>query len=311
MEYLKDCYGDFLEYKRKNGITEKVIESYRYWMVNVLDKCVISEKRFIDLRLVDCADVKNVARGFGDFGAQRSVSLFRQLLRYLDESGVKIPFNWVLIRLPKVAERDQDFMELPEFDDFVGRLNVSVFYQLRDRALYEVLWSSGLRIGEALRLNRDDYKSGEVVIKNEKGGDEAKVFFSDRCIYWLDRYMARRSDDCEALFVTYSFDGVNRCLRSRCRQRLFDYKNKFNLSLNLTHMLFRRSYGSEIIDKGTNIKAAQDLMRHKSERTILKFYAKVKKRHLREIHNNIFNKMSLGTPNPADLFPIKAGSANL
>jgi site-specific recombinase XerD len=195
-----------------------------------------------------------------------------------------------LIKLSNPPEKEQDFMEEKEFDDFVNQLDVSKFYEIRDRALYETLWSTGLRIGEALALNRSDFAKGEKVIKNEKGGSEAKVFFSDRCIYWLNEYMKRRADNCEALFVTFTNEGVKRVLRCRARQRLADYRKKFGGELKITHMAFRRSFGSEIINKGADIKQAQYLMRHRSERTILKFYAKVKQQKLRGIHNAIFNK---------------------
>lgn len=287
---LSDCFDSFIDYKRKQGHTEHTILEYKFWMKEVLMHCVTNEKQLEDLRLTDVADIQFAARNHGAFGPQRSVSLFRQLLRYLDEDGQKIPFNWFLIKLPHVAEKEQDFMEEQEFERFVNQLDTNKFFEIRDRALYETLWSTGLRIGEALALDRSDFAKGEKVIKNEKGGSEAKVFFSDRCIYWLNEYMKRRADNCEALFVTFTNEGAKRVLRCRARQRLHDYCKRFKCELKVTHMIFRRSFGSKIINTGADIKQAQYLMRHRSERTILKFYAKVKQQKLRGIHNQIFNK---------------------
>lgn len=293
---LKECYEDFLEYKRKDGYTEHTLGEYRRFIDKVLLPCKISNKDIADLRKTDIVDIKQAAFPFGEYGPQRAVSTFRQVLAYLDDRGEKLGFNWMTIQLPQVPENEQDFMDEEEFDDFVKKLDTGDFYRLRDRALYETLWSTGLRIGEALALNRDCFVDGEVKIENEKGGDEAKIFFSDRCIYWLNEYMKRRHDNHEALFIVNHYNGPRREIRCRARQRLLAYRKEFGIAKKITHMAFRRSYVSELLNKGANIKETQHLARHKSERTTLHYYAKVQKQKLRGVHNRIFNNSTIPMP---------------
>lgn len=285
---LNDVFDDFIDYKRKQGHTDHTLGEYRHFMEGTMAHCCVKDKQIDELRLTDVADIIEAGRVHGEFGPQRSVSLFRQLLRYLEERGDKIPFNWMLIKLPAVAEKDQDFFTPEEFDDFVGRINTNTNYGLRDRALYELLWSTGLRIGEALRLDRDCWLNRETKIKNAKGGNEAKVYFSERCCHWVDEYLRRRDDNHIALFVVYQ-QGIRRLTRGQARKNLADYRKKFDIQKRVTHHIFRRSFCSLLLDKGATIKEVQYLARHKSERTTLRFYCKVTKEKVKDVHNRIFN----------------------
>ncbi|MFA6376658.1 MAG: hypothetical protein WCX69_04640, partial [Candidatus Paceibacterota bacterium] len=133
---LKDCYSDFLAYKKKQGHADHTLGEYRHFMDGTFAHCVIKDKSIEDLRLTDVADIIDAGKVHGEFGAQRSVSLFRQILRFLDERGDRIPFNWMLIKLPHVSEKEQDFFTPLEFENFIALININTLYGLRDRALY-------------------------------------------------------------------------------------------------------------------------------------------------------------------------------
>jgi site-specific recombinase XerD len=293
---FKQYYAEFVDYKQKQGHAEHTLGEYRHFLGGSLSHCCVMDKEVMDLRLTDVADVIQAGGVHGEFGPQRSVSLFRQLLRYLEEKGEKIPFNWMLIKLPPVPEKEQDFLIPEEFEDFVNQIDTNTLYGLRDRALYELLWSTGLRIGEALKLNRDCYLNRETKIKNAKGGDEAKVYFSERSVRWIDEYLKRREDTCAALFVVYQL-GIRRLKGCQARKNLLTYRQKFGIEKRITHHAFRRSFCSLLLDKGATIKEVQYLARHKSERTTLRFYCKVQKEKVKEVHQRIFNAEL--TPAPA------------
>ena len=292
---LVDIFEDFLDYKRKQGHTEHTLGEYSHFMTGTMAHCCVKNKQIEDLRLTDVADIIAAGRVHGEFGPQRSVSLFRQLLRYLEERGDRIPFNWMLIKLPPVSEKEQDFFTPEEFEDFIGRINTNTLYGLRDRALYELLWSTGLRVGESLKLNRDCYLNRETKIKNAKGGDEAKVYFSERCCYWIDEYLKRRDDNHLALFVVYQ-QGIRRLTRLQARKNLATHREKLHITKRLTHHLFRRSFCSLLLDKGATIKEVQYLARHKSERTTLRFYCKATKEKVKDVHSRIFNEVATPVP---------------
>lgn len=285
---LKDYFEEFLEYKRKEGRTEHTLKEYRRFLYGALCHCSISEKKLKDIRLTDLAEIKEAGREHGTHGETRATSCFRQLLKYLDENGAKLPFNWTRIRVPLAPEKEQDFLTGEEFEDFVNRLP-DTFYGLRDRVIYEVLWATGLRIGELLPLNRNDIKDREAKIITEKTGNEEKVYFSERSLRWLDRYLKTRFDNQPALFVCYH-QGINRLTRGQARKNLLNYRRKFGIVKNITHHCFRRSVATLLLERGADIKSVQYILRHKSERTTLKFYCKVNKRRAKEIHRKILDK---------------------
>jgi len=140
---LKDYFDSFLEYKRKEGCIEHTLREYRRFLFGSLFHCSLENKRIKDLRLTDVAEVIEAGKSHGEYGSQRSVVVFRQLLKFLEDSGEKLPFNWAKIKVPVVPMKEQDFLTPEEFDDFVEKIPIDTFYGLRDRAIYETLWSMG------------------------------------------------------------------------------------------------------------------------------------------------------------------------
>lgn len=287
---LKDYYGSFLEYKRKEGCAEHTLGEYRRFIYGSLSHCALENKRIGQLRLTNVVDVMESGREHGEYGPQRSVSVFRQLMKYLEDSGQKLPFNWTRIKLPLVPEKEQDFLTPMEFENFVNLLPSNRFYGLRDRTIYEILWSSGMRIGELLALKKDDvdWHEKEAKIRTLKTGDENKVYFSDRCLEWLARYMKARDDTCPALFVVYN-QGIRPLSGCQARKNLIGYRRKFGIKKLITHHAFRRSFCSLLLDKGATIKEVQTLARHRSERTTLHFYCKIEKLKVKAVHQAIFS----------------------
>lgn len=287
---LKDYFEQFLEYKRKEGCTNHTIGEYKRFLFGALSHCLLTEKKINDLRLVDVASVIESGRKHGSNGPTRGVVVFRQLLKFLEDSGVALPFNWTKIKVPMPPIHEQDFLTEKEFEDFVGRIPIDTFYGLRDKALYEFLWSTGCRIGEALALKREDIdlENREVKIQTLKGGDEGKVYLSDRCVEWLKRYLGQRLDNHPALWVLYN-QGVRPLSHNQAKKNLLDYRKKFGIKKKLTHHCFRRSFCSLLLEKGATIKEVAILARHRSERTTLRFYCKIEKQKAKKVHQMIFN----------------------
>jgi site-specific recombinase XerD len=287
---LKNYYQSFLEYKKKEGCVNHTIGEYKRFLFGSLSHCSLQDKKIQELKMIDVAEVIEAGKTHGEYGSQRSVVVFRQLLKFLEDSGEKLPFNWTRIKVPAVQEKDQDFLTENEFENFINKIPINTFYGLRDRALYETLWSTGLRIGELLVLKKDDldWQEREAKIKTLKGGDPGKVYFSPRCIEWLKRYLGQRADTCPALFVVYN-QGVKPLTKVQARKNLLNYRKKFGIKKEINHPCFRRSFATFVMEKEGNLKAVQYLCRHKSERTTLRAYVKFEKRKVKEVHQRVFN----------------------
>lgn len=284
---IKEYFEPFIEHKIKEGCAQHTIKEYRRFIKDTMSS--LGEKRLCDLRMTDKADIMQLGRKHGYWGEQRAVSTFLNFLRYLEYRGETIPFRWQDIMLPRVRDNNQDYLTPEGFEEFVSKIELD-FYGVRDRVLYELLWSTGLRVGEALAIDLKDinFKDREITVHTFKDGMGNKVYISDRLEYWLKRWIDSRQDHHPALFVIY-FGQVMRLKRSMSNKRLVDYRKQFGTNIKLSHHAFRRGFCTHLLNSGANIKEVQYLARHSSERTTLRFYTKVAQGRVKEVHQNIFN----------------------
>jgi integrase/recombinase XerD len=250
--------------------------------------------------LTDTAEIIESGKAHGFYGAQRAVCVWRQLLRFAKEKGLNIKIDWRDIEVPKVPYREQKVLEIEEFEKLMENFPINHKntgarkMALCMRALCEVLFATGMRINEALTLKREQIKEieekKELTIKG-KGGDERKVFFNDRAIYWLKKYLEQREDNSPAMFVNcYGQElkyttAKSYLLRFRKRTKGIMEKTSFHT--------FRRSLATFLFDKGANIKDVQVILGHKSERTTLRFYIKWNEKKAKEKDLEIMNKKEL------------------
>ncbi|MCX6724265.1 MAG: tyrosine-type recombinase/integrase [Candidatus Staskawiczbacteria bacterium] len=287
---VKEQFEPFVQYKVKQGCAQHTITEYRRFISETLS--CIAEKKLSQLRVIDRVDIMELGRQHGYWGEQRAVSTFRQFCQYLNDKGEKLPFRFQDILVPSVIEREQDYLLPEEFEDFMNKIPLD-FYGLRDRCLYELLWSTGCRIGEALAINIDDinFKEKEIKVKTFKGGEGTRVFISERMEGWLKEWLAKRGDNCPALFIVY-FGDIVRLKRSMSNKRLLAYRKAFRITKKISHKAFRTGFATYLMEQGANIKEVQVLCRHRSPRTTLKSYLKYQKTKVKDVHQNIFNNLT-------------------
>ena len=288
---LCDDFHNYLNYLRMKGLKDHTIGEHRRFLFGALSHSGIANKKIQDLKLTDVANVIEAGRAHGEYGSQRAVITFRQYLRYLQENGVRLPFDWRDIKVPKVPEKEPPYMGVKEFNSFVKGIPLNNICGLRTRALIEVLFASGMRISEALSLNKEDidWAKKEAKIKGAKGGDERIVYFTDRSLRWLKRYLKARKDDCPALFANQAGTGAMK--RATARNYLRKIRKEMGIKEHFTHHSFRRALATVLIEKGADIKSTQHIMGHKSERTTLRYYAKVNKRKAKLVHRRLLSQI--------------------
>lgn len=152
----------------------------------------------------------------------------------------------------------------------------------RDLAIIDTLASTGMRVGELIKLNRDDinFVDRECVVLG-KGNKQRKVYFDARTKIHLQRYLASRTDDNPALFVTLQ-KPHNRLQISGVEIRLRTLGQQLNLNKVHPHK-FRRTLATMAIDKGMPIEQVQQLLGHQSVDTTLQ-YAMVNQANVKSSH---------------------------
>ena len=158
--------------------------------------------------------------------------------------------------------------------DFAGNI--------RDLALIDLLSSTGMRVGELVKLNRNDidFENRECIVFG-KGDKERKVYFDARTKIHLQRYLSKRKDENPALFVTL-LAPFNRLKISGVEIRLRELGRKLNIPKVHPHK-FRRTLATVAIDKGMPIEQVQHLLGHQNIDTTMQ-YAMVNQTNVKNSH---------------------------
>lgn len=162
-------------------------------------------------------------------------------------------------------------------------LNPSRFTDSRLRALCELILGTGVRVGEALRLDRKPFDQDitEMDIIG-KGGKQRTIFFSERCRYWIKTYLQLRADSHPALFITTS-SSPRRWAREDLSKFFIALKRRSGMTKKLTPHIFRHTYCTTLLNNGTDISFIKELAGHEDIQTTARYYLGVDKPALRRI----------------------------
>jgi site-specific recombinase XerD len=189
-------------------------------------------------------------------------------------------------RVPKVLDEEQ-LGRLMEVQDLNKRSG------LRDRAILEVLYSTGLRVSELVNLNVDDINlnTGEFTVIG-KGRKARTVYLDASTINWLKKYLATRQDPFKPLFLRYSgknmeqgdFDGQSLRLTSRSVERMIKgYNKRAGISVDATPHTLRHTFATGLLRQGADLRSVQELLGHSNVSTT-QIYTHITNIQLKEIH---------------------------
>jgi len=201
-------------------------------------------------------------------------------------SPEKIILGKVEDRVPKVLN-EQQMKKLFEVQNLDRKSGV------RDKAIIEMLYSTGLRVSELVALNRDsiNLNSGEFTVVG-KGRKARTVYLSSEAIKWIKRYLSTRADPYIPLFIRYSgkkmdendFDGESLRLNPRSVQRLIKkYVKRSGISVDATPHTLRHTYATGLLSEGADLREVQELLGHSNVSTT-QIYTHITNRQLRDVH---------------------------
>ncbi|OGH11271.1 MAG: hypothetical protein A2857_06625 [Candidatus Levybacteria bacterium RIFCSPHIGHO2_01_FULL_36_15] len=195
------------------------------------------------------------------------------------------------IDLPKGESKSLKFLEKDHLRALFNTVDISSEAGLRDRAILEALFSTGLRVSELARLNRDqiNFETREFGVIG-KGGRARIVFLSDSAAFWLTKYLEMRADDFKPLFIRYSKEitpengGEKMRLTTRSIERLIEkYVKKAKLPIKATPHTLRHSFATDLLSNGADIRSVQEMLGHKNISTT-QIYTHVTNPQLKEVH---------------------------
>jgi len=217
----------------------------------------------------------------------------RAFLKYLI---VEVGLNVVppdRIILGKEADRVPNVLNDDQLENLFSVQDLNKLSGVRDRAILETLFSTGLRVSELVALNLDDInlKSGEFTVVG-KGGKARIVYLSDSAKNWIRRYLSTRRDEFKPLFIRYSgksmeendIDGESLRLTARSIQRMVKkYVKRSGLAVDATPHTLRHTFATDLLSEGADLRSVQELLGH-SDVSTTQIYTHITDKRLKEVH---------------------------
>lgn len=202
------------------------------------------------------------------------------------------------IELPKTHRKQVTFLHIDEIDRLIDAIKTTDDAGLRDRAIIELLFSSGLRVSELVALNRDhvNTKRREFMVRG-KGQKDRPVFISQTAADHLENYLSVRTDSLAPLFISYSRNtqtadtsGDFRRLTARSVQRLVSkYAKLAGITKHVSPHTMRHSFATDLLMNGADIRSVQNMLGH-SDISTTQVYTHVTDTHLREAHERFHSR---------------------
>jgi integrase/recombinase XerD len=196
------------------------------------------------------------------------------------------------VRVPRIPRRAVIYLTPQEVQRYVDAIigpdehwDTVSSTRLRFRALVEVLLGTGARISEVLSLNRIDIswtlKEAKII---GKGNKERTLFFTDRALLWLDRYLAQRWDDDNALFVTQGESPHRLIQRDRIKDTFAVYRMKAGLTKRVSPHILRHTMATTLLFNGCPIGHIKELLGHERLDTTCRYYLGLDQRAAKAAH---------------------------
>ena len=265
----------FTDDVKVEAITSEIVRKYRLWLNRY--KNDLGE----DLATITQSYHLIALRGF---------------LGYLEQRDIP-SLSPTKIVLPKVSRKQVTFLHYEEVERLINTIDINEEAGLRDRAIIELLFSSGLRVSELVNLNRDhvNTKRREFMVRG-KGQKDRPVFISQAAAGWVDRYLDERQDTLAPLFISYSRNvttdttGDFRRLTARSIQRMVNkYTRLAGITKHVSPHTMRHSFATDLLMNGADLRSVQSMLGHSNISTT-QVYTHVTDEHLREVYEKFHSE---------------------
>lgn len=295
--YLSELVNDFTEHLEvEGGRSLKTIENYRLYLERFIefsgditvDK--ITSEQVRRFRLWLNRHINDSNQSLSLITQSYHLIALRGFLTYLSRRDIQ-SLSADKIILPKTARKQVTFLHYDEVSSLLSQIDLDTERGLRDRAIIELLFSSGLRVSELVNLNRDhiNLNRKEFMVRG-KGQKDRPVFVSKGAAERVGDYLASRHDSLVPLFISYSrftgqtdTSGDYRRLQSRSIQRMVSHYAKMaGITKHVSPHTLRHSFATDLLMNGADLRSVQAMLGHSNISTT-QVYTHVTDQHLKDV----------------------------
>ena len=296
---------DFLEYlELEQNRSQKTIENYDHYLTRLIDFAGDVKVSDIDVELIRKWRLwlnrlgTNTSDELGKTTQNYHLIALRSFLKYCAKRDITaLPAD--KIELARTVRKQVTFLTEGELERMFEQPDLATLGGLRDRAILELLFSSGLRVSELVGLDRDhiNLQRREFMVRG-KGQKDRPIFISPDAAGWIQAYLDKRQDTSRPLFVRYSgtkkvdLTGNFHRLTARSVQRLVArYALLAGITKHVSPHTMRHSFATDLLMNGADLRSVQAMLGHSNIATT-QIYTHVTDPHLKNIHEKFHNKHS-------------------
>ncbi len=297
--YLSDLIVDFLEHLEvERGRSQKTAENYHLYLNRLMEF-----NGDVEVGKINSEMVRKWRLWLNRYKNESGLSLstmtqsyhliaLRSFLAYCAKRDIDtlVPTK---IELPKTKHKQVTFLNNEEIVRMIHEIPVDTPGGLRDRAIIELLFSSGLRVSELVALNRDhiNIERREFMVRG-KGNKDRPVFISADAAEHIKNYLLTRKDSLKPLFISYrdntpqhlDTSGDFRRLTPRSIQRIVkNYALRAGITKHVSPHTMRHSFATDLLMNGADLRSVQSMLGHSNISTT-QVYTHVTDQHLKEVH---------------------------
>ncbi len=294
---------DFLEYLEiEQNRSQKTIANYDHYLTRLIDFAGDINVEDIDNELV-----RKWRLWLNRLGTNTTDELMKSTLNYhliALRSFLKFCAKRDIaclapekIELSKTVRKQVTFLNPEELQRMFNQPKIDTINGLRDRAILELLFSSGLRVSELVGLDREhiNLKRREFMVRG-KGQKDRPIFISESAADWIQKYIDKRTDSVKPLFIRYSgrktvdLSGNYHRLTARSVQRLVArYALLAGITKHVSPHTLRHSYATDLLMNGADLRSVQAMLGHSNISTT-QIYTHVTDPHLKSVHDKYHSK---------------------
>ena len=313
----------FLEYSEvEKGLSLETIKNYHLYLKNFsawlngvnlsdLTPNSFTKQHIWDYRLYLSRKKSHKTQEYLTRDTQtRYLTALRCLLKYFNKKGIYCAVSSDDVELPRSSKQGASikFLTVDQLKKFLEFPQTDTLQGLRDKAIIEALFSTGMRVGEIVKLNCNQFNIPyfkknhidhfELPVKG-KGGKVRNIYFSKRALGWLIRYIESRTDNMSALFISLSnntkssgqADSGARRLTVRSIQRMVErYRRLSGIPVEITPHVMRHTFATHLLGNGADLRTVQELLGHADVSTT-QVYTHVTNPQLKEVHRKVYNEI--------------------
>jgi site-specific recombinase XerD len=294
---------DFLEYLEiEQNRSQKTIANYDHYLTRLIDFAGDITVAQIDAEMVRKWRLwlnrlgTNTSDELGKSTLNYHLIALRSFLKFCAKRNIPA-LTADKIELARTRRKQVTFLNEEEIERMFAQPDLGILSGLRDRAILELLFSSGLRVSELVNLDKDhiNLKRREFMVRG-KGQKDRPIFISEAAAFWVQKYLDKRQDTTKPLFIRYSgtkkvdLSGNFHRLTARSVQRLVaHYALMAGITKHVSPHTLRHSFATDLLMNGADLRSVQAMLGHSNISTT-QIYTHVTDPHLKQVHEQFHGR---------------------